>query len=45
MIFLSLPRNKPAEIILVDGQSNDGTVEIVKKYTNSVYVTGPGISK
>ena len=45
MIFLSLPRNKPAEIILVDGQSNDGTAEIVKKYTNSVYVTGPGISK
>ena len=43
--FVSLVRNKPAEIIVVDGQSNDGTAEIAKKYTNSVYVTGPGISK
>lgn len=43
--FLSLINNNPAEIIVVDGGSKDGTIETAKKYTKSVYVTNPGMSK
>ena len=43
--FLSLIQNNPAEIIVVDGVSYDGTIEISKKYTKSVYVINPGMSQ
>lgn len=33
----SVLRNNPAEIIVVDGISNDGTVEIAKEYTHRIY--------
>ncbi len=33
----SIQRNNPAEIIVVDGNSSDRTVEIAKKYTERIY--------
>lgn len=33
----SIQRNNPAEIIVVDGNSRDRTVEIAKKYTERIY--------
>ena len=41
--FLSLKRNEPKDIIVVDGGSTDKTVEIAKKYCSSVFVTKPSI--
>jgi glycosyltransferase involved in cell wall biosynthesis len=41
----SLVKNKPSQIIIVDGGSTDRTVEIAKKYTNDVFVTEKGIGK
>lgn len=36
----SIRRNNPAEIILVDGNSSDKTVEIAGKYTDRIYSDG-----
>jgi len=33
----SVSLNKPDEIIIVDGNSGDGTLDIVREYTNKVY--------
>ncbi len=33
----SIQRNNPAEIVVVDGNSSDRTVEIAKKYTKRIY--------
>ena len=33
----SVQRNEPAEIIVVDGNSTDSTVEIARKYTEKIY--------
>lgn len=35
--LVSIQNNKPAEIIVVDGNSSDRTVEIAKTYTDRVY--------
>lgn len=42
--FFNLVENNPAEIIVADGGSQDGTIDIAKKYTNSVYVVSPGMA-
>lgn len=34
----SILKNEPDEIIYVDGNSKDDTIEIVKKYTSNIYV-------
>ena len=36
----SVQRNNPAEIIVVDGNSTDRTIEIAKRYTERVYFDG-----
>lgn len=33
----SVQRNNPAEVIMVDGNSTDGTVEIARRYTDRIY--------
>jgi len=33
----SIRKNNPAEIIVIDGNSSDGTVEIARRYTERVY--------
>ncbi len=43
--FSSLIRNEPAEIIVVDGGSTDGTLNIASKYTKSIYITAPNMVK
>jgi glycosyltransferase involved in cell wall biosynthesis len=41
----SVRRNNPAEIIVVDGNSSDKTVEIARKYTDRIYSDeGKGLS-
>jgi glycosyltransferase involved in cell wall biosynthesis/pyruvate-formate lyase-activating enzyme len=35
--LISVQRNNPAEIIVVDGNSSDRTVEIARKYTEKIY--------
>jgi glycosyltransferase involved in cell wall biosynthesis len=37
---ISVQRNNPAEIIVVDGNSTDRTVEIARKYTQKIYCDG-----
>ena len=39
----SLIKNKPDQIVIVDGGSTDRTVEIARKYTDDVFVTRKGI--
>jgi glycosyltransferase involved in cell wall biosynthesis len=38
--LISIQRNNPAEIIVVDGNSSDRTVEIARKYTERIYSDG-----
>ena len=35
--LISVQRNNPAEIIVVDGNSSDRTVEIARRYTEEIY--------
>lgn len=36
----SVQKNNPAEVIVVDGDSNDRTVEIARRYTDRIYSDG-----
>lgn len=36
----SIEKNNPAEIIVVDGNSTDGTLEIARRYTEKIYSDG-----
>jgi glycosyltransferase involved in cell wall biosynthesis len=38
----SIQRNNPAEIIMVDGNSTDRTVEIARRYTQRIFSAGDG---
>lgn len=38
--LISVQRNNPAEIIIVDGNSTDRTLEIAKSYTDRIYSDG-----
>jgi glycosyltransferase involved in cell wall biosynthesis len=39
----SISKSKPDQIVVIDGESSDTTVEIAKRYTNDVFVIPKGI--
>ena len=43
--LISILKNSPCELIIVDGGSNDNTLEICKKFTDKVFISEPGIAK